>query len=126
MNVRRRIVAVKNLPATLDMKSGRSFYRDLENAMNVERPGIVLDCSNVREMDQQAIYMLLNCLEGAMKRNGDVRLAGVSPEALLNLEQAGVDRLFRIFESVDDAVESFYGHALARPAQMARAEASAA
>lgn len=42
-----------------------------------------------------------------MKRNGDVRLAGVSPEARAVLESTGVDRLFKIFDSIAEAESSF-------------------
>jgi hypothetical protein len=75
--------------------------------MNVERPCIVLDCSMSREMDQYTAHLLLCCLEGAIKRNGDVRLAMVYPAALVNLELAGIAKLVRIFDTVDEAVESF-------------------
>jgi anti-anti-sigma regulatory factor len=43
--------------------------------MNNDRAYIVLDCSKVGVMDRSAIYLLLCCLEEAMKRNGDVKLA---------------------------------------------------
>ena len=75
--------------------------------MNAERPCIVLDCARLREMDHHALHLLLCCLEGAIKRNGDVRLAAVTPTAMACLEAAGVDRLFRIFATTDEAVESF-------------------
>lgn len=102
-----RAVLIKRLPEKLDQRRGRLFFRALEISMNVERPSIVLDCSRVREMDLNAAHLLLCCLEGAIKRNGDVRLAAVAPAALLNLELAGLDRLFRIFATVDEAAESF-------------------
>ena len=75
--------------------------------MNVERPSIVLDCARLREMDQHGLHLLLCCLEGAIKRNGDVRLAALTPTAMVNLETSGIDRLFRIFASTDEAAESF-------------------
>jgi anti-anti-sigma regulatory factor len=102
-----RAVSIKHLPEKLDVKRGRLFFRDLAGCMNVERPCIVLDCSKVREMDKHTIHLLLCCLEGAIKRNGDVRLAAVSATALLSLELGGIARLFRIFDTVDEAVESF-------------------
>ena len=37
---------------------------------------MVLDCSNVRQLDRAGIQVLLRCLEEAMKRNGDVKLGG--------------------------------------------------
>src|SRR5579871_2507600 len=85
MTLRPRAVAVKQLPETLESRRGRLFFRELESCMNdVDRPCIVLDCSSLRKMDLHAIHLLLCCLEGAMKRNGDVRLAAVAPEHLLN------------------------------------------
>ena len=102
-----RVVSIKQLPEKLNVRRGRLFFRELESCIKVERPSIVLDCSRLREMDRSAIHLLLCCLEGAIKRNGDVRLASVAPNAVLDLELAGLDRLFRIFETVDEAVESF-------------------
>ena len=126
MTFRQRKVAVKQLPESPNLQSGRAFYRDLESSMNIERPAIVLDCSSVHQMDQQTIYMLLNCLEGAMKRNGDVRLAAVSAPALRNLEISGVDRLFRIFPTVDQAVVSFRHRTVSIGSSLPQAEANAA
>lgn len=100
-------VTTEQVPAKLDAKSERRFFRELEPSMNVERPAIVLDCSAVQEMDSTAMHLLLSCLEGAMKRNGDVRLSGLSAQARLNLELAGIDQLFRIFATADEAVNSF-------------------
>jgi anti-anti-sigma factor len=102
-----RVVSIKQLPEKLNVRRGRLFFRELESCINVERPCIVLECSRLREMDRYAVHLLLCCLEGAIKRNGDVRLAALAPIALLNLELTGLDRLFRIFETVDEAVESF-------------------
>ncbi|KAA6461087.1 STAS domain-containing protein [Acidobacteria bacterium AB60] len=118
MTPRTRAVSVKQLPEKLDMKRGRLFFRELESCMNVERPCIVLDCSRLQEMDPHALHLLLCCLEGAIKRNGDVRLAALSPAARQAMESARIDRLFRIFDTVADAEESFQrriAHTLPHP-----------
>ena len=107
MSHSRRAISIKQLPEKLDRKRGGLFFRELESSLNVERPCIVLDCSRVREMDLYAVHLLLCCLEGAIKRNGDVRLAAVAPAAALNLELAGLDRLFMTYATVDEAAESF-------------------
>ena len=83
--------------------------------MNIDRPCMVLDCSRVQQMDRFSIHMLLCCLEEAMKRDGDVKLAAVSPSALATLEMTRVDRLFEIYDTENEAVSSFFGLA-ARPA----------
>lgn len=107
MTIRQRNITVKELPGKLNRDSERRFFRELEPAMNVERPAIVLDCSQLREMDLTAIHLMLCCLEEAMKRNGDVRLAGVSAQAKQNLHTMNADRLFHMFETSQEAVESF-------------------
>ena len=107
MVFRTREVAVEQLPAKVNARVEKRFLRELEDSLNTERPTIVLDCSVIREMDSAAMHLLLCCLECAMKRNGDVRLCGVLPRARLNLELAGIDRLFRIFPTAEKAVQGF-------------------
>ncbi len=104
---RLKSVSIRQLPEKLGRNRERLFFRNLKSAMNVVRPAVVLDCSTLPEMDAAAIHLLLCCLEEAMKRNGDIRLAALSPGARRNLQLAGVDRLFRIFSNTGDAVESF-------------------
>jgi len=100
-------VTVKQLPETFNAKQGRLFFRDLESCMNVDRPRVVLDCSRVRQMDSSALHLLLCCLEEAMKRNGDVKLAAIPDGERLILERTGLDRLFEVFDTNADAVNSF-------------------
>lgn len=128
MGLQSMAVTMEQVPANLDAKSERRFFSELESSMNVERPAIVLDCSAVREMDSAAMHLLLCCLEGAMKRNGDVRLCGVSAQARLNLELAGIDRLFRVFATADEAAKSFRSRVVVmpHPAEMQIASENAA
>jgi len=68
---------------------------------------LAIDCSKATHLDAFAIYLLLQCLQEAMKRNGDVRLFGVPDEGKAMLNAEGVDRLFGIYESRSDAVNSY-------------------
>jgi anti-sigma B factor antagonist len=119
MRFRPCTVTVTQLPEKLKMKEGRLFFEELLTRLRIDRPCMVLDCANVREMDKRAIHMLLCCLEEAMKRNGDVRLASVTPTIGEILEQARVDRLFEIYETQSEAVNSFFRPRL-EPAAYAR------
>jgi anti-anti-sigma factor len=107
MTSREVAAMVKELPETLSVKLGRRFLSELKITMSEDRPCIVLDCSNVRIMDRSIIHVLLCCLEEAIKHNGDVRLAAVREGARSTLEITGVGRLFEIFETNADAVNSF-------------------
>lgn len=107
MTLRIRAVVVKQMPESVDVKGGRTFLRSLEDCMSVGRPSIVFDCSKILQMDRSAIHLLLCCLEEAMKSNGDVKLAAIPAGARVMLELTGADRLFEIFETNADAVNSF-------------------
>ncbi len=108
MKTKLRPVAIKKLPERISRAQRDQVFRDLESSIGVDRPAVVLDCSALRELDQSGIHLLLCCLEEAMKRNGDVRLAALRPDASLALEKADVESLFQSFETVGEAVESFH------------------
>lgn len=107
MRETRRTISIRKLPQNLQSTSQRSFYRELESCINVDRPSVVLDCSLLVQLDRRAIHLLLCCLEEAMKRNGDVRLAALQPEARLIVKSTGLDSIFQVFDNISDAVESF-------------------
>jgi anti-anti-sigma factor len=106
----RRLVTVEQLSEITSEDQGRRFLRRVQDRMNGMRPGLVLDCSGLSQMDKPVLNLLLSCLEEAMKRNGDARLASVSPSAQAMLKLIGADRLFQIFASNADAVNSFHQH----------------
>jgi anti-anti-sigma factor len=106
----RRLVTVEQLSEITSEDQGRRFLRKIQGRMSDKRPGLVLDCSGLSQMDKPALNLLLSCLEEAMKRNGDARLASVSPSAQVMLKLIGADRLFQIYASNDDAVNSFHQH----------------
>jgi anti-sigma B factor antagonist len=110
MTLRPRTVTVEQLPESLSVDQAATFLANLQVCLIVDHPYLVLDCSKVRQMNKSVIDLILSCLEEAMKRNGDVRLAGVSPPARAALASVGADRLFPIFASNADAVSSFHQH----------------
>jgi anti-anti-sigma regulatory factor len=98
---------VKQLPEISGKEQRRIFLREIESSLQVDRPRLVLDCSEIRRLDRPVIHLLLTCLEEAMKRNGDVKLAAMPSEAREILKRMGMGRLFEIFDTVVDAVNSF-------------------
>jgi anti-sigma B factor antagonist len=76
--------------------------------MDGDRPRIVLDCGSLAKCDRSVVLLLLRCLEEAIKRNGDVRLANVGPAASEWLEATRAKRLFEVFDSTAQAVDSFH------------------
>ena len=112
MTLQVRAVSVKQFPELVNDAVEREFLAELRGALHAERPRIVLDCSKMRSLNLPAIHLLLCCLEEAMKRNGDVRLSSVPKASRVLLQTAGLDRLFKLFDTDADAIKSFQRHSI--------------
>jgi anti-sigma B factor antagonist len=100
-------VIVMELPEQLNHAQAKAFLRELRPLLDAEQPRLVLDCSKVRLIDSAGIAMMLHCMQEAMKRDGDMKLAAVSPASAAVLELMRVDRLFESFDTEKEAVQSF-------------------
>ena len=116
-----RPVVVKRMPERLSVKQARLFVREMEGIINSDRPQLVFDCSQVKQIDAAGVDMLLHCLARAIKHDGDLKLASVSPQMQVIMEMTRTDRLFEIYDSASDAVLSFspfLPSAVKRPASL--------
>lgn len=102
-----RPVVVKRVPALLNTRQARLFREEVRPLVQIDRPQIVFDLAAVRQIDAAGIDMLLECMTDASKRDGDLKLANLSPHAAVILELTRTDRLFEIYETATDAVKSF-------------------
>jgi anti-sigma B factor antagonist len=101
-------VLVIQLPSEMNKAGVKTFLAETKPLIESDRPRIVLDCAEVRNIDSAGVESLLYCIQEAMKRNGDLKLASVSPELEVILELMRVDRLFEIFHNADEATQSFH------------------
>ena len=117
--IREQIVNVRHLPQTFTGRQISRFFDEIKECLDVDRPCLVLDCSQLARMDRRIVLLLLRCLEEAMKRNGDVRLAAVPVQARTALQAVEVDILFRFFDTTEGAIESFHRRAISFPCAQA-------
>jgi anti-sigma B factor antagonist len=103
----RRPVVVMELPEQIGTSQVPEILEDVSTLLEFQRPRIVFDCSEVRSIDSAGVEMLMYCLDEAMKRDGDLKLAAMSPQAKMILEIMRVDGIFEIFETAGEAVRSF-------------------
>jgi anti-sigma B factor antagonist len=101
-------VVVLQAPQRLDKRGACAFLNQLKPLLEEGRPQLVLDCSGIQQLDSAGVETLLCCMEEAMKRDGDIKLAAVAPTSAVILELMKVDRLFEVFETPEEAVRSFY------------------
>jgi anti-sigma B factor antagonist len=102
-----RPVVVKRMPERVNLKMARNFMQEVKPFLQCDRPQVVFDLSHVRHLDVAGVEMLMQCMAEAMKRDGDLKLASPSPQAMIVLELTRTDRLFEIYDSSGDAVRSF-------------------
>jgi anti-anti-sigma factor len=95
------------VPEILNLEEVHNFMQELGPLLESNRPRVVLDCSQVCSMESAGVEMLLRCLEEVLKRDGDLKLAALSPEAEVILELMRVARVFETFQTCEDAVRSF-------------------
>jgi anti-anti-sigma factor len=100
---------VRRAPERLNLRTAREFEHDLKDVLTSDRPQLVLDLSQVTHIDASGIDVLLHCMSEAMRRDGDVKLAAVSPQAATILELTRTDRLFESFDNTTAAARSFQG-----------------
>ena len=102
-----RPVVVKRMPEKMNLKQARKFQQEVQPFVNSDRPQIVFDMSQVRHIDAAGVDVLLQCMRAAVKHDGDLKLAALSPESEVVLELMRVARVFEAFTTSDDAVRSF-------------------
>lgn len=107
MTITSRAVIVHRFPAQVDKDQVDDLLQALRREAELERPCFVLDCSRVTTINELGMFLLLACLEEAMKCNGDVRLASVQPQVSKRLREAGISSLFEVFGTIETATHSF-------------------
>lgn len=100
-------VIVMQVPELLNAEEVRTFMQELAPLLESNRPRVVLECSQIRSIDSAGVEMFLHCLEETLKRDGDLKLAALSPEAGVMLELMRVARVFETFPTSEEAVRSF-------------------
>ncbi len=100
-------VMVKTLAERLDRSAITVFRRDIQALLRMDQPRVVFDFRSVTRLDSGGIEFLLDCLSAIVKRDGELKLAALSPQAETILEVTRVGRFFEVFPTAEDAVCSF-------------------
>ena len=95
--------AVVEVQGTVDVSTADQLTLALSrlNAENI--PYLVVDLTAAELADSAALAALVLAQKQARLRHGDVVLAGATGKTRHVLELTGLDRVFRLVESVDDS-----------------------
>jgi anti-anti-sigma factor len=100
---------VKRVPQSLNLRQARIFLEEVRPLLEHDRPQLVFDLSLVRRLDAAGVEMLLFCMQEAARRDGDLKLASLSPHARVVLDLTRAGRLFEIYATSSEAARSFSG-----------------
>jgi anti-sigma B factor antagonist len=114
-------VIVKEFPDRFDRAACRSFLRELgATVAELYRPVVVFDLSRVQQLTSRGVDLLLACLGTVTERDGELRVAGASPETSLVLELTQLGGLLATYDSVEDALSSADSGTLLQASALAR------
>ena len=102
------LATVKQFPDCHNVVACRAFYRDFcREIRDMYQPHFVFDMSGVQHLNAAGIDLLLKCVVEIANRDGELKLAGASPQISLILELTQMNELLDVRENVEDAMQSF-------------------
>src|SRR5215470_10449089 len=94
---------VLRFPERVSGAEARLFAERIGSELCLDRPRVIADLSRVRQIDSQALHVLLECLIEVTRQDGEFYLGAVSPEAATVLELTQMDTVFEILPEVAEA-----------------------
>ncbi len=93
------------LAGEIDLYCSADARKEILQQLSENKP-VVVELSQVNYIDSSAIASLVEGLQMAKKSNLDFSLAAVSEPALQVIKLARLDKVFTIYPTVNDAVNS--------------------
>jgi len=83
------------------------LYNEIKSFMGQKVNRIVIDLNSVSWMNSMGVGSLMRCLTSVRNSEGDLRLARMGEKARNVFVITQLISIFKIFETVDEAVDSF-------------------
>jgi anti-sigma B factor antagonist len=100
-------VTLVRVSGRVDSMNANEFGEAINTQIDDGHVMIVLDLSSVEYMSSAGLREIVTSLKKAKKAQGDLRLAQPSQRVREVLEMAGLDTIFRIYSTQDEALGSF-------------------
>jgi anti-sigma B factor antagonist len=101
--------AVVNVQGRLDAAAAPTFKQQITEAISAGNVRLALHIAHVSFMDSTGLGALVSALKAARKANGDISIVAPSPQVQKLLRLTAMDRVFRIFQSPDEALQQLKG-----------------
>jgi len=100
-------VKVLSLAGSFTKTTTAAASQWLDEATLVAPALLVVDLAGVRFLDSTALSTLVHAMKRARALGGDVRLAGLQQPVRMIFEMTRLDRIFEMYDLVDEAVQAF-------------------
>ena len=100
-------ILVVEAGGNIDRISAEQLGSFLRYEIETGKRYLVLDLQAVDSMGQDGLWEMATALKQVRRSRGDLRLAQPSDRVRDALEMSGLDEIFRIFDSLADAVASY-------------------
>ena len=100
-------VAVVRLQGRLDSAAAAAARRGLNQVVAAGYRRLVIDLHDVDYLDSSGLLSLINGLKATRQVGGDLRIARADAAAGPVIEMADLDRVFRIYPTVEEAVAAY-------------------
>lgn len=100
-------IASVALTGRLDFLTSSSARDRFSQAIADGRKKIIVDLAGVTFVDSSGLGALVAGLKSARQASGDLRIAGAPEQTMAVLKLTSLDRVFRIYPTVEDAIATF-------------------
>jgi len=98
---------VLELAGRLDASLDRHLLKALESLTEADERRIVLDCGGLEYLGSRGVSAFIAVIDDLRAQGGDLKLAGVTPQAGLVLDRLGVSKLLQRFATAGEAAAAF-------------------
>jgi anti-anti-sigma factor len=100
-------VKVVKVKGQLDAHTFPTLQQKLEVLLREKDPRLVLDCQNLEYISSAGLGVLKKMVREFRGKGGDIRLAALSDKIDNVMNLLGFSQVIRVFDGLDEAVESY-------------------
>ncbi|MCK9475671.1 MAG: STAS domain-containing protein [Candidatus Muirbacterium halophilum] len=101
-------VCIIELSGRIDFISSQFLDKILENRISKGNFKIIIDFESVEYIGSNGLSVLINKLIECKDNSGDIKFIRVSADILNMVKNLRLDKIFDIFDSVENAIDGFY------------------
>jgi len=104
---KRDSVVVLRLEGFLDAHTAASFENAIQKKVEEGETCLAVDGSKLNYISSAGLGVFMSFIEELRDKNGDIRIGGLIPKVRQVFEILGFTEILQLFNTVDEAVESF-------------------